>query len=183
MGIIYTIDNVFPNGQFTPFQMLVPTTASLASKILNWMGCVTVLTTEQGMPTVQATGPLGTTKFSIAWPCAGIESFLIFTAVVLVFLQQMHISWKAKAGYFAVGVVVTYFINVLRIVTIFNIGMQYGAESSQVQMFHFYYGPLYSIMWIMFYPLVIFATQSFCQKVKHGKSTAAGTPGNLNLNS
>ena len=42
MGIIYTIDNVFPNGEFTPFQMLVPTTASLASKILNWMGCVTV---------------------------------------------------------------------------------------------------------------------------------------------
>ena len=91
------------------------------------------MTTVNGMPTLQATGPLGTAKFSIAWPCAGIESFLIFTAVVLLFLQQMHISWKAKAGYFAVGVVVTYFINVLRIVTIFNIGMQYGVESSQVQ--------------------------------------------------
>ena len=55
------------------------------------------------MPTLQATGPLGTAKFAIAWPCAGIESFLIFTAVVLVFLQQMQISWKAKAGYFIVG--------------------------------------------------------------------------------
>ncbi len=76
----------------------------------------------------------------------------------------MHISWKAKAGYFAVGVVVTYFINVLRIVTIFNIGMQYGAESSQVQMFHFYYGPLYSIIWIVSYPLIIFASKASGEK-------------------
>ncbi len=114
VGVLYTIDNVFPYGEFTPFQILVPTTATLAAKILNWLGCVTSMTMVNGMPTLQATGPLGTTKFSIAWPCAGIESFLIFTAVVLVFLQQMHISWKAKAGYFAVGVVVTYFINVLQ---------------------------------------------------------------------
>ena len=114
VGVLYTIDNVFPYGEFTPFQILVPTTATLAAKTLNWMGCVTSMTTVSGMPTLQATGPLGTAKFSIAWPCAGIESFLIFTAVVLVFLQQIHISWKAKMGYFVVGVVVTYFINVTK---------------------------------------------------------------------
>ncbi len=182
VGVIYTIDNVFPYGEFTPFQILVPTTATLAAKILDWLGCVTSLTMVNGMPTLQATGPLGTTKFSIAWPCAGIESFLIFTAVVLLFLQQMHISWKAKAGYFAVGVVVTYFINVLRIVTIFNIGMQYGAESSQVQTFHFYYGPLYSIIWIVSYPLIIFASQILWRKIKMGKSGALKKPQPAPLN-
>jgi thaumarchaeosortase len=166
VGIIYTIDNVFPYGEFTPFQILVPTTATLAEKILNIQGCVTSMTMQNGMPTLQATGQLGTAKFSIAWPCAGIESFLIFTAVVLLFLQQIHISWKAKAGYFAVGVVITYFINVLRIVTIFNIGMQYGAESIQVDNFHFYYGPLYSIIWIMCYPLIIFAIQGLWRKIR-----------------
>jgi thaumarchaeosortase len=175
VGIIYTIDNVFPYGEFTPFQILVPTTATLAAKTLNWLGCVTSMTMVNGMPTLQATGPLGTAKFSIAWPCAGIESFLIFTAVVLLFLQQMHISWKAKAGYFAVGAVVTYFINVLRIVTIFNIGMQYGVNSSQVQMFHFYYGPLYSIMWIVSYPLIIFGTQGLWRKIKKEKPDVAAT--------
>ena len=176
VGIIYLIDNVFPNGEFTPFQIMVPTTATLAAKVLSWQGCATSLTIVSGMPTLQATGPLGTAKFSIAWPCAGIESFLIFTAVILVFLQQMHISLKAKAGYFAAGVVVTYFINVLRIVTIFDIGMQYGAESNQVQNFHFYFGPLYSIIWIMLYPLIIFSTQIIWRKTKTGKSTDAGNP-------
>ena len=170
VGIIYTIDNVFPNGEFTPFQIMVPTTATLAEKVLNWMGCVTSLTTVDGMPTLQATGPFGTAKFSIAWPCAGIESLLIFTAVILLFLQQMKISWKAKTVYFAVGAVITYFINVLRIVTIFSIGMQYGVNSIQVDNFHYYYGPLYSMTWIVSYPLIIFVGQDLWRRRKMTKS-------------
>ena len=89
VGVLYTIDNVFPYGQFTPFQLLVPTTATLASGILSLMGNTAVLGTEigTGMPTLQVTGALGTAKFAIAWPCAGIESLLIFTAVALLFLK------------------------------------------------------------------------------------------------
>lgn len=120
IGFLYTIDNVFPYGEFTPFQLLVPTTAMFAAKTLNFMGYVTFPGAENGMPTLQVSGPVGTAKFAIAWPCAGIESLLIFTAVVLLFLKNMPISWRAKIGYFAVGAVVTYFINVLRIVTIFR---------------------------------------------------------------
>jgi len=181
VGVIYTIDNVFPYGEFTPFQLLVPTTAMLAAGVLGLMGYATLLGTENGMPTLQVTGPLGTAKFSIAWPCAGIESLLIFTAVALLFLQQMPISWKAKVGYFAVGAAVTYFINVLRIATIFTIGTEFGINSNQVQMFHYYYGPLYSIAWIVSYPLIILASQGLWRKIKSGKSAlTAENLGNLN---
>ena len=166
VGALYTIDNVFPYGEFTPFQILVPTTANFAADILRLSGCTTSVVMQNGMPTLQAVGPLGTAKFAIAWPCAGIESFLIFFAVVLVFLQQMSLSWKAKVGYFIFGAAVTYFINVMRIVTIFNLGMQYGVNSSQVQMFHFYYGPLYAVIWIVSYPLVIIASQGLWRKFK-----------------
>ncbi len=184
VGVIYTIDNVFPYGEFTPFQILVPTTATLAARVLGLMGCTTSMVTQNGMPTLQATGPLGTATFAIAWPCAGIESFLIYTAVVLVFLQQMPISWKAKTGYFIVGATVTYFINVMRIVTIFTIGMQYGINSNQVQMFHFYYGPLYAIAWIVSYPLIILVSQGLWRKIKSGKSAlTTETLGNLNQHS
>ena len=109
------------------------------------------------MPTLDVSGPLGTATFAIAWPCAGIESLLIFTAVALLFLKRMNISWKAKIGFFAIGAGVTYFINVLRIATIFTIGVQYGAYSEQVNQFHYYYGPLYAMAWIVSYPLLIIA--------------------------
>jgi len=171
IGVLYIIDNVFPYGAFTPFQLLVPTTATLAAISLGWMGYGTVLGTESGMPTLQVTGPEGIAKFAIAWPCAGIESLLIFTAVALLFLQRMPMSWKAKAGYFAVGASLTYFINILRIDTIFQIGMQYGVTSNEVQNFHLYYGPLYSIAWIVSYPLIIILAQVLWQKMKTRNST------------
>ena len=123
------------------------------------------------MPTLQVTGALGTAKFAIAWPCAGIESLLIFTAVALLFLQRMPLSWKAKVGYFAVGAAVTYFINVLRIATLFIIGTRNGGDinAPPVQDFHFYYGPLYSIAWIISYPLIILVSQGLWRKIKKKK--------------
>jgi thaumarchaeosortase len=169
VGVLYTIDNVFPYGTFTPFQLLVPTTATLSAAVLGIMGYNAVLGSDPAslMPTLQATGPLGTAKFAIAWPCAGVESLLIFTAVALLFLKRMPISSKAKIGYFAVGAAITYLINVLRITAIFTIGMQFGVNSSQVQMFHFYYGPLYAMAWIVSYPLIVLATHGLWDKINN----------------
>jgi thaumarchaeosortase len=179
VGVLYTIDNVFPYGQFTPFQLLVPTTASFAASILSLMGNTAVLGTDvvTGMPLLHVTGSLGSAQFTIAWPCAGIESLLIFTAVALLFLKRMNVSWKAKVAFFALGAVVTYSINVLRIVTIFSLGMQFGVESQQVQAFHFYYGPFYAMAWIISYPLIILVGQGLRWKIKNRKL------GNLNQHS
>jgi thaumarchaeosortase len=164
VGALYTIDNVFPYGQFTPFQLLVPTTATLAANVLNLMGYQTSLSTASTMPRLTATdpaNPIRTATFDIAWPCAGIESLLIFTVVALLFLKRMPINWKAKTVYFAVGAAVTYFINILRIAAIFTIGMDDG----DVQLFHFYYGPLYAIVWIVSYPLIILGSLSLWRKI------------------
>jgi exosortase/archaeosortase family protein len=169
VGILYTIDNVFPYGQFTPFQIFVPTTTALAAAILNVMGYVTSIGYEQSslqgnMPVLTAsnlhTGASAT--FQIAWPCAGIESFLIFTVVTLVFLKRMPLSWKGKVGYLVFGVIITYIINALRIVNIFLIGM----VGDNIDTFHFYYGPLYAIVWIVSYPLIILASQRIWNKIK-----------------
>jgi thaumarchaeosortase len=168
VGILYTIDNVFPYGQFTPFQLLVPTTASLAGGVLGLMGYSVVpgIEASTGMPTLQVTGAAGSAEFAIAWPCAGIESLLIFTAVVLLFLKQINISRKAKVGFFAFGASITYLINILRITEIFVIGSQYGEYSDQVNAFHYYYGPLYAMAWIVAYPLIIMAATMGWQRLR-----------------
>jgi thaumarchaeosortase len=174
VGVIYTIDNVFPYGQFTPFQIFVPTTTALAATFLNLMGYTTNITYAQNslegnMPFLTATDPHNlnaSATFSIAWPCAGIESFLIFTVIILLFLKRMPIPLRGKIGYFVFGVAVTYIINALRIVNIFRIGMQYGTASPQVDAFHFYYGPLYAVTWIVCYPLIILVSQTLWGKIK-----------------
>jgi thaumarchaeosortase len=179
VGALYMIDNVFPYGQFTPFQLLVPTTASLAASVLNLMGYQTSLTTAGGLSRLTATDPansLRTATFDIAWPCAGIESLLIFTVVALVFLKRMPISWKAGTAYFAVGASVTYLINIFRIASFYPIGMDYGVNSEQVRLFHAYYGPLYSIAWIAAYPLIILGSQSLWRRIadKRGGKESVG---------
>jgi exosortase/archaeosortase family protein len=173
VGAIYTIDNIFPYGQFTPFQILVPTTTTLAASILNLMGYTTSINYIQNslqgtMPVLTSTdptNPAASATFSIAWPCAGIESFLIFTVVILLFLKRMPVSWKNKMSFFVFGAGITYLINSLRIVNIFLVGMSGG----DTNLIHLYYGPLYAITWIITYPLLIMASQTLWSKLKRSK--------------
>ena len=165
VGALYIIDNVFPYGEFTPFQLIVPTTATIAANFLGIMGYQTTLITTGIMPRLTATDTTNfakTATFDIAWPCAGIESLLIYSVIILLFLKRLPISYKRKITYFITGAIITYFINILRIVTIFEIGMAQG----DFQQFHFYYGPLYSILWIIVYPIIILIIQNLSKKLR-----------------
>jgi thaumarchaeosortase len=172
IGIIYTVDNVYPYGTFAPFQLLVPTTATLAANVLTLMGYQTEWTGQLfGTPilTVRKPNQIIGPSFGIAWPCSGIDSLIIYSVTILLFLKDSVISWKQRTVYFLIGAAITYFINILRIATIFIIAIDYGATSTQVQQFHNYYGPLYSITWIMAYPLIIIGTQALWRKIKSRK--------------
>jgi len=168
LGFVYTLDNFYPYGQFTPFQIIVPTTATLAAGVLTMMGYNTYLTSSpQGMPVLYAntsTPPIHEWGAQIAWPCAGVDSLLIYTITVLLFLRKSAISWKAKLVYFIVGAAVTYSINIMRIVAIFVIGVSNGWPDAQA--FHDFYGQMYSIIWIVTYPLIIIGTQALWERFR-----------------
>jgi len=167
IGMIYTIDNLYPWGRFTPFQIFVPTTTMLAAGVLNLMGFSTTISpwydaTHSSLTYLTVNGSQGATaSFPIAWPCSGVDSLLIYTVTILLFLKGSSISWKQRIGYFAFGAGVTYFVNALRIVTIFLIAMNGGDWSR----FHDYYGPLYSISWIISYPLIIMGTRTLWSRM------------------
>jgi thaumarchaeosortase len=165
IGILYTIDDVYPFGRFTPFQLIVPTTAFLAANVLNLMGYRTIwYGNTDGMPTYRAGDAHGnySQAFSIAWPCAGVESLLIYTVTILLFLKRSAIPRWHKVIYFVIGAVVTYFINVLRIVSIYLTSINHG----DVDRFHNIFGPLYSISWIISYPLIIVGSQLLWSRIK-----------------
>jgi thaumarchaeosortase len=178
IGMMYTIDNFYPNGTFTPFQIPVPITTQLAASVLNLIGHATKITETTGPPygwlsILHVIDPktgmdIIWPPISIAWPCAGVESLIIYTITILIFLKNSAITWTRRTIYFVLGAVVTFFINVLRIVTLFTIALQYGDQSPQFNDFHYYYGQLYSITWIMLYPLIIMGGQLLWNRVKSG---------------
>jgi len=179
IGVLFMIDNLYPYGEITPLQIPVPATAALAASVLNLMGYQTSISTITSplygsMPRLVAwdpKNPLRIAVFGIAWPCAGVESLLIYTVTILLFLKKTAIPWKHRIVYFAIGAVVTYFINILRIVTLYLLAMDYGYPSPQAQRFHDYYGMLYSITWIISYPLIIMGSQALWRKIKNWKTS------------
>jgi len=168
-GTIYMIDNLYPYGSFTPFQIIVPTTATLAANVLNLMGYQTSFLTPvlPGVPRLKAWNSVGATWFDIAWPCSGVESLLIYTVTILLFLKKSPISWKQRVIYLVFGAVITYLINILRISTIFTISIiTGGGYTPQTARFHEFYGPLYSIAWITSYLFIIVGSQILWTKLK-----------------
>ena len=114
-------------------QIFVPTTATLAANVLNLMGYETSMSfisndpTYGSMPILKISDSQGrSVGFGIAWPCAGVESLLLYSVTILLFLKKTNIPWKHRIIYFTIGAVVTYFINVLRVVTLFVIGINTG---------------------------------------------------------
>jgi len=169
IGSIYTINNLYPYGLFTPFQILVPTTTSLAAGFLSMMGYHASISFGQSLASMPVLS-VGQVQASVAWPCSGIDSLLIYSVTILLFLKSSAVPWKQRIGYFVFGAVVTYLINALRIATIITIAVNSGGiNSAAATAFHDYYGPLYSISWIISYPLLIIATRSLWTRVIPGR--------------
>jgi exosortase/archaeosortase family protein len=171
IGMVYTIDNLYPDASFTPFQALVPATSTLAANFLNLMGYRTSFLPTQipGAPCLQVQSGAVSTAMNIAWPCSGVESLLIYTVTILLFLRRSPITWRRRTAYFAIGGIVTYFINILRIATLFMIQLNTGGGyvlTAEAKAFHDYYGQLYSITWIISYPLIIMGSQLLLSKVR-----------------
>jgi exosortase/archaeosortase family protein len=173
IGVIYTVDCLYPYGRFTPFQILVPATATLAANVLHLMGYQTHIyfidhPDYGSMPTLSVWDSQGrySDDISIAWPCAGVESLLIYTVTILLFLKKTSIPWKHRIIYLIIGAVVTYIINILRVATIFVISINGG----DIWPFHNYYGWLYSISWIVSYPLIIIGSRILWRKIRNWKA-------------
>ena len=175
IGLIYTIDNLYPFGAFTPFQVFVPTTAAMAATVLNFIGYKTEWGGQVfGTPVLRVFDSNGKflTQAGIAWPCSGVDSLIIYLVTILLFLKSSNFSWKQRITYFIFGAAVTYLINILRIVTIYLIAIEANdpiMSSPQVNQFHNYYGPLYSITWIMAYPMIIIGIQMLWKKLRSKK--------------
>jgi len=155
VGVFYMIDTFYPSGTFTLLQSLVPITTSGAAVILSLLGYGTDIN-----PGINETIHLEVTKGNftysayIAWSCAGSHSLFLYSFMIMLFLRGTSISRMRKIIYVAVGAVGTFFVNILRIVTIYVIGIHGG--DSPAKIFHEFYGEFFFIAWMFIYLSIIF---------------------------
>ena len=167
VGIFYMIDTFYPNGTFTVLQSLVPITTCGVAAILNLLGYETEILPagEEGLFLKVGMGGGKSYEAIIAWSCAGSHSLFLYSFMIMLFLRGTSISRMRKIIYVAVGAAGTFFVNILRIVTIYVIGSNSG--DSPAKLFHEFYGEFFFIAWMFIYLSIVFLFETrFIGKIR-----------------
>jgi thaumarchaeosortase len=155
--IFFMLNTFAPYGTIGVLQAFVPVTTNAAAHVLSGLGYQTAVSTMingrgPGMM-LSITGGSSAYTAIVYWPSAGIQSLIIYTGIMLLFIKDTHYSMKRKVSYFMVGALGTFIVNICRIITIMIIGLRIGRLEASV--FHDYYGELFFIAWMTIYLVFI----------------------------
>ena len=164
IGAAYMFDTIYPFGVFKPLQAFALPTAAVAAALFDLLGYGVQLVFpayghEPYLPSLTVIAGEKSASAAIAWACAGVQSLLLYVIIILVFFKKADISAFRKLAYFIIGLFGTFFVNVLRIFSIFLIMLNSGNEAGMA--FHNTYGEIYSVIWIFLYILLIGCIQRF----------------------
>jgi len=164
MGVAYIFDTIYPFGVFKPLQAFALPTAAVTAALFDLLGYTVrlvfpVYAVESYLPSLTVTMGGKTVSATIAWACAGVQSLFLYLIIILVFFKKADISAFRKLAYFIIGLFGTFFVNVLRVFSIFIVGLNYGQAAGMN--FHNTYGEMYSVIWILLYILLIGCIQRF----------------------
>lgn len=181
-GLFYLVDTFYPYGTLVALQSFVPVTASVAACFLGWVGYSAEFATFSVRRVIDSliiteqvplfTVSTGGSRFSIIiyWPCAGVQGLFIYTFAIVLFLRGFSASLRRKVVYFAVGLVGTFLVNVLRIAAISVVGVNSG--SAAAQFFHSYFGELFFISWLLAYFMIILFSRQILATISNVYSLA-----------
>jgi len=164
IGVAYMFDTFYPFGVFRPLQALALPTAAVTAALFDLLGYTVrlvfpIYTVESNLPFLAVSMGEKSASATIAWACAGVHSLLLYVLIILVFFKKSDISAFRKLAYFIIGLFGTFFVNVLRVFSIFVISLNYGKDAGMN--FHNTYGEMYSVIWIFLFILLIVCIQRF----------------------
>lgn len=169
-AFFYMIDTYFPWGALWMLNLLIPFTANASAGVLTLMGYkaatqwVTSTTYGAGM-VLTAFGNNSTFTAMVFWPSGGVHSIVIYTLTILLFIKGASMSMTRKAIVFVVGALGTFTANVLRIATIYTIGLRIGPGAASY--FHDYYGELFFVSWLIMYLAIIAFGPGIATRISH----------------
>ncbi|MBN1245333.1 hypothetical protein JXA31_07040 [Candidatus Bathyarchaeota archaeon] len=164
IGVAYMFDTIYPFGVFRPLQAFALPTAAVAAALFDLLGYTVRLAfptygVEPSLPSLTVIMGGKSASAAIAWACAGVQSLLLYVVIILVFFKKADITAFRKLAYFIIGLFGTFFVNVLRVISILVIMLNYGSDAGTT--FHNTYGEIYAVIWILLFILLIGCIQRF----------------------
>jgi len=96
--------------------------------------------------------PNGQRIYMLVW-CSGIESFTLFTLLMIVLLIRERMKWWVKLTVITIGAIGDLFVNVIRVAILIAIAIDYGM--SMMETFHSHLGDLLFLVYVLIFYWVV----------------------------
>lgn len=126
------------------FDPYLPNFASFIVIMLRTIGIdAEISTTSLAIITFQTLkGPLAV---QFVWGCVGFTSLFLFSTLIIIFLAESPGNFKTKGVWYFLGIIGTFFLNILRIILIFVTDYFYGYEVGAIV--HYFIGYMLFVTW------------------------------------
>lgn len=147
-AIILSLDAFFPYDTLGPLQYVVPYLVEANVWIINTFDLGFGIARDNLM---FLRGEHGSMALQVFWPSAGVHSVIIYSLVMMAFLFKMNIPPKRKAAYFALGIMGTIGVNMIRIFSLSLFVLKVSANPTEFEEFHGIAGEIMFLPWLFAY--------------------------------
>jgi thaumarchaeosortase len=156
-AIILSLDAFFPYDTLGPLQYIVPHLVKTNVAIINALDLGTAIARDNLM---FLKGEHGSMALQVFWPSAGVHSVIIYSLVMMAFLFKMNIPPKRKAAYFALGILGTIGVNMIRIFSLSIFVLKVSANPTEFEEFHGIAGEIMFLPWLFAYLFLVTAIET-----------------------
>ena len=156
-AIILSLDAFFPYDSLGPLQYVVPYLVQLDVFLINAFHLGIAHAHGNIMFLVGDHGPFALQVF---WPSAGVHSIIIYSLVMMAFLLKMNIPRKRKAMYYALGVLGTISVNVIRILSLSIFVLKVSTNVNEFESFHGIAGEIMFLPWLFIFLMIVTYVES-----------------------
>ena len=151
-AIILSLDAFFPYDSLGPLQYVVPYLVKLDVALVTAFHLGVASAHENVM---FLSGDHGPFALQVFWPSAGVHSIIIYSLVMMAFLFKMNIPPRRKAAYFALGVIGTIGVNVIRIFSLSLFVLKVSTNVTDFESFHSVAGEIMFLPWLFVFLLIV----------------------------
>ena len=151
-AMILSLDAFFPYDSLGPLQYVVPYMVELNVFLIQLFDLGFASARDNLMFLKGDHGPFALQVF---WPSAGVHSIIIFSLVMMAFLLKMNIPRHRKAAWFAVGIVGTITVNVIRIFSLSWYALKVTTNAEKWEEFHGIAGEIMFLPWLFIFLLIV----------------------------
>lgn len=168
-AVILSLDAFFPYDTLGPLQYVVPHLVQANVWVITALD-LGVATARDNVMFLR--GDHGAMALQVFWPSAGVHSVIIYSLVMMAFLLKMRIPRGRKAAYFALGILGTVGVNMIRVFSLSVYALKVTTDAERWEEFHSVAGEIMFLPWLFAFLFAVMAVES--RRLRRLEAAGAG---------